>query len=266
MILNHAADIQRGSIPTDYVYHGSVLVWQRETPEPVSEWDKFEAEHSNAITVVRLDSNNNETDDIRYFASQLAGTLREAISYLSDRYLENPNDLFNLYYGDNAIVPDEYEWDTAFSYFFSSSSNRNNIRMFRFPRKWADVNLFLLSLFNRYDETDELTRLRIVVLPGKMSDDSSSVGIPSTFLYCSGIERVVFRSKLCGSIGSWAFQNCSNLKEIEFPTFRSKNPFGIGAFRGCSNITITLNNNEGSFSGAPWGATNATVIWKGEPK
>ena len=36
------------------------------------------------------------------------------------------------------------------------------------------------------------------------------------------------------------------------------------AFAGCTNLeTITINKSEGSVSGAPWGATNATVVWNG---
>jgi hypothetical protein len=39
---------------------------------------------------------------------------------------------------------------------------------------------------------------------------------------------------------------------------------GSGAFNGCTNITsIVVHKAEGSIKGAPWGATNATVIWDG---
>ena len=36
----------------------------------------------------------------------------------------------------------------------------------------------------------------------------------------------------------------------------------MGAFPGCTSLTsIEVDNAEGSITGAPWGATNATVTW-----
>ena len=60
------------------------------------------------------------------------------------------------------------------------------------------------------------------------------------------------------SIGSNAFRNCSNLTKL---TFNGK-PSSIAstAFDGCTNLlTINVPWAEGAVSGAPWGATNATI-------
>jgi hypothetical protein len=64
------------------------------------------------------------------------------------------------------------------------------------------------------------------------------------------------------SIGSGAFAYCSNLQEIEIPSgVTSLNSL---TFYGCTNLTkITIHKPENSLSGAPWGATNATVVWTG---
>lgn len=59
-------------------------------------------------------------------------------------------------------------------------------------------------------------------------------------------------------IGSNAFYNCSGLTELTFegtPTSISSS-----AFNGCINLlTINVPWSEGSVSGAPWRATNATI-------
>lgn len=62
-------------------------------------------------------------------------------------------------------------------------------------------------------------------------------------------------------IGGDAFQGCTSLKTVEI---YDPETIQETAFRGCNAIeTITLNVPENSISGAPWGATNANVIWTG---
>lgn len=62
MILNNASDIQSGSIPTGYVYHGETLVWSRGTPPtpPVPILD-------DAINVILLGDGDVRTETINYF-------------------------------------------------------------------------------------------------------------------------------------------------------------------------------------------------------
>ena len=60
------------------------------------------------------------------------------------------------------------------------------------------------------------------------------------------------------TIGSGAFQSCTALTSI---TFKSKpRVMSSTAFNNCTNITtINVPWAEGAVSGAPWGATNATI-------
>ena len=60
------------------------------------------------------------------------------------------------------------------------------------------------------------------------------------------------------TIDKYAFQSCTNLKQI---TFKGK-PTSIAStsFSSCTNLTvINVPWAEGEVSGAPWGATNATI-------
>lgn len=62
MILNHAADIQRGALPTDSAYLGSTLVWQRGSPPPPGPTIL-----ENAINVILLGAGDERTQIINYF-------------------------------------------------------------------------------------------------------------------------------------------------------------------------------------------------------
>ena len=107
-----------------------------------------------------------------------------------------------------------------------------------------------------------MTNLKTIVLPEVMSDESGII-LPSSFAVQSGVENVVFRNDQMAQIGDYAFLNCSYLKEIELPHMEGRYAVERYTFRGCSDITITLNNETDSILYSPWGATNATVVWKG---
>lgn len=62
------------------------------------------------------------------------------------------------------------------------------------------------------------------------------------------------------SIGRYAFANCGDLSSITIPD--NVETINEEAFADSTNLTsITVNKPQGSISGAPWGATNATVTW-----
>lgn len=60
------------------------------------------------------------------------------------------------------------------------------------------------------------------------------------------------------SIGEYAFYN-TKITDITLP--KNLTSIASNAFSGCSNLTITLYASEGEIAGAPWGATNATIIY-----
>lgn len=65
----------------------------------------------------------------------------------------------------------------------------------------------------------------------------------------------------CYNFGS-AFMQFTRMTSINIPNRVVS--ILITAFTGCTNLkTITINKPQDSISGAPWGATNATVVWTG---
>ena len=64
------------------------------------------------------------------------------------------------------------------------------------------------------------------------------------------------------SIGQWAFLRCYSLTTLTIGS--AIKSIATDAFDDCTNLkTIIINRAEGTVSGAPWGATNATVQWIG---
>ena len=62
------------------------------------------------------------------------------------------------------------------------------------------------------------------------------------------------------SIKEYASQNCTSLTSITFKG--TPNAIVANAFNGCTNLTdIKVPWAEGAVSGAPWGATNATITY-----
>lgn len=78
---------------------------------------------------------------------------------------------------------------------------------------------------------------------------------------CSSLANVRIGTAV-KSIGHYAFANCTALTSIDIPS--NVETIDSEAFSDSSNLTtITINKSEGSITGAPWGATNATVVWTG---
>ena len=93
-----------------------------------------------------------------------------------------------------------------------------------------------------------------------ISDRILSIG-DSAFYSCSGLTSVTIGNSVT-TIGGSAFTLCTSLTSITIPS--SVTTIGGDAFSGCSNLTtITIDKPQDSVSGAPWGATNATVVWTG---
>ena len=82
----------------------------------------------------------------------------------------------------------------------------------------------------------------------------------------SNLANVTFPTTLL-YIRDYAFGGCTSLTSVEIPSnvVAISNTSSCQAFIDCTNLTtITVHKAEGSITGAPWGATNATVIWDGE--
>ena len=64
------------------------------------------------------------------------------------------------------------------------------------------------------------------------------------------------------SIRNMTFVGLENLIQVNIPS--SVQEIGERAFMSCIELeTITINKGEDSISGAPWGATNAEIVWTG---
>lgn len=63
------------------------------------------------------------------------------------------------------------------------------------------------------------------------------------------------------NISGYAFQNCTGLTELTF-TNKSNPTIAPTAFNGCTNLTtIRVPWPKGAVSRAPWGATNANIVY-----
>lgn len=123
-------------------------------------------------------------------------------------------------------------------------------------------------------------KLKKVVAPGW----STGKVYKETFSGCYSLESISIPNGIT-EIEQKAFNNCLSLTSITIPN--SVSTIGQGAFGYCDGLTsvtigsgitsinsyafqyspnlttITINKPQGSVSGAPWGATNATVVWTG---
>lgn len=111
----------------------------------------------------------------------------------------------------------------------------------------------------------------ITVIPTSLLEGTSisSIVIPSNiteiqwraFAWCNNLADVTLNNGL-QTIGYGAFDQDVALTQITIPS--TVNSIDIEAFSDCENLTsITVNKPQNSIAGAPWGATNATVVWTG---
>lgn len=124
------------------------------------------------------------------------------------------------------------------------------------------------------DRAFEYTNLTSITLPNNVrrigqwaffgSSKLENINFPNNLkvidycgLYKTNLKVVELPSSI-EKIGYGAFNNCSNLESITFNSIPSS--FGSDVFGSCSKLTtINVPWSEGEISGAPWGATNATI-------
>ena len=104
------------------------------------------------------------------------------------------------------------------------------------------------------------TSLTSITIPNSVTDIWAN-----SFQNCTSLKSVTLSNSLT-SLNNNLFQNCTALTSITIP--KSVTKIDATAFGGCTNLTsITVQDkSEGEISGAPWGATNATVTWTGGVK
>lgn len=119
----------------------------------------------------------------------------------------------------------------------------------------AEIDGIPVTSIGDYAFTDELNP-RSVTIPNSVT----SIG-NYAFAACENLTSVTIPSRTT-SVGDYAFGGCISLTSVELmgaPTISSD------AFASCPNLTtITCRYLKGYYSGAPWGATNATMkygIW-----
>ena len=122
----------------------------------------------------------------------------------------------------------------------------------------ADGNLIEAKLYGytkvRNYAFVNCTNLALTSLPAGVM----SIG-DDTFRGCTSLALTSLPKSLT-SIGHSAFAGCSNLTSITFKG--TPTTIASSAFDGCTNLTdIKVPWAEGAVSGAPWGATNATITY-----
>ena len=292
MILNRALDIQRGSVPTDFVYHGTVLIWQRSSPVPP--WHGYEQDK---IAIVVLDENGNDTSDVHYESTMLAAKI-----YCTQLYDEAPNTKIAWYWGDDYLgtMPNTNDVERSFYYIWATFGGAwaNMIYRFKYPKsfkyyfRWMyDMRYyynigFISSIPTSEGQTDGLKyNVKEVIMP-KISDinnpnnyvpidgfkdctslnkliieDASNVYCDqyNAFENCVSLENIeisLLDPNVGHSVEPSSFKNCASLQTITIHGVQYINGTGENApFYGCDSLrTITIDNGGVQIPGAPWGA------------
>jgi type II secretory pathway pseudopilin PulG len=98
------------------------------------------------------------------------------------------------------------------------------------------------------------TRLENVTIPSATVDIRTG-----TFSGCRALKEVTISAGV-KNILDYAFYNCTDLFNINIPY--SVEYISSTAFNGCKGLKkIIINKAKNSIGGAPWGATNAVIVW-----
>ena len=122
------------------------------------------------------------------------------------------------------------------------------------------TNVYLPSTLSSISTTsaspfDSCPNIKKITVPNYMVSGSSVIPKNVFSSSKSKIKSVEFSDTIT-SISANAFYGFSSITSITIP--ESVTQIGNSAFGGCSSLTTI--NYKGDATGAPWGATNATVI------
>lgn len=99
------------------------------------------------------------------------------------------------------------------------------------------------------------TNLMIDKLPQSLELISNA-----SFASCENLTKNLIIPENVKTIGRSAFYNCLSLETVTFKS--TPEQLDMSAFASCYNLkTINVPWEEGKFASAPWGATNATVLY-----
>lgn len=91
-----------------------------------------------------------------------------------------------------------------------------------------------------------------------MPDNVIAIG-DSGFYRCPKLQLTSLPSEIT-SLGDFAFANCTGLETVRFTSTVSSIPNGV--FSGCPKLsTIYVPWSQGQVANAPWGASNATIVY-----
>ena len=188
--------------------------------------------------------------------------------------------LYNLLMFGDATTDHDYEV-TPFKVHIPSGLGITRIGSYNFAYNEGLTEIILPDeLKTIYDSTfDGCSGLTSLTLPNTITSLGSSV-----FSGCSGLTSLTLPNTIT-SLGNYCFQNCSGLTSLTLSTGLTSLPaaafnlcralttitipsniltINARAFSNCAKLEeIIINKVEGSIAGAPWGATNATIIWNG---
>ena len=97
-------------------------------------------------------------------------------------------------------------------------------------------------------------KLALTTFPSGMTSIGDYV-----FRNCTSLASITLPPALT-TIGNYAFSNCTGLETVRFTSTVSSIPNGV--FSGCTKLsTIYVPWSQGQVANAPWGASNATIIY-----
>lgn len=103
------------------------------------------------------------------------------------------------------------------------------------------------------------TSLALTSLPNGLTTFSNR----NVFFSCTNLSITEIPANI-QSIPMYTFGNCTGLTELTF--LGTPSSIDATAFNNCTNLTtIRVPWSEGAVSGAPWGATNATIVYDYTP-